>query len=131
MTNHKLFAAFRKQGIVDYNRSVLQTDTQMLTYFVRNGQKEAITIIVIDVQAMQWLYQKATFYRNCSHRTNDTASIDKGSISATVLTVADLHEQDSSAECVLAKFVNDDVGHFSRTDVTLMKSENRSARDAV
>ena len=73
----------------------------MLTYFVRNGQKEAISIVVIDVQAMQWLYQKATFYRprrNCSRGINDTASIDKGSISATVLTVADSHEKDSFAE---------------------------------
>ena len=95
--------------------------TQMLTYFVRNGQKEAVTIAVIDVQAMQRLYQKGTFYRNCSRRINDTASIDKGSISATVLTVADSHEKDSFAEYVLAKFVNDDVGNFCRTDVTLMK----------
>ena len=49
------------------------------------------------------------------------ASMDKGSISATVLTVADSHNQDSFAEYILAKFANEDVGNVCRTDATLMK----------
>ena len=47
--------------------------------------------------------------------------MDKDSISATVLTVADSHDQHSFAEYIVAKFANDDVGNICRTDVTLMK----------
>ena len=60
--------------------------------------------------------------RNSYIGISDAVSImDKGSISATVLTVAESQDQHSFAEFILAKFANDDVGNICRTDVTLMK----------
>ena len=42
--------------------------------------------------------------------------MDKGSISATVLTVVVSQDQDSFAEYILTKFTDDDVGNVCRTD---------------
>ena len=73
-----------------------------------------------SIKRCNGFYQKATFYRhklNCSRGIDDTDSMDKGSISTTVLAVVYSQDQDSFAEYILGKFANDDLGNFCRTDV--------------
>ena len=128
LTRQKLFAAFRKRGIVDHNRGVLQTersngaDVNLLCE--KSGSSKPSPSLLSMCKRCNGFYQKATFYRHklsCSRGIDDTASMDRGSIPASVLAVADSQDTDSFGEYILAKFANDDVGNFCRTDACLMK----------
>ena len=120
VTRQKLFAAFRKRGIVDYNHNVLQTESSngadVNLLCEKSGSSKPSPSLLSMCKRCNGFYQKATFYR---HKLSGSRGIDD-TASASVLAVADSQDHDSFGEYILAKFANDDVGNFCRTDACLM-----------
>ena len=103
---------------MDHNRGVLQTESSngadVNLQCEKSGSSKPSPSLLSMCKRCNGFYQKATIYRHklsCSRGTYDTVS---------VLAVADFQDHDSFGEYILAKFVNDDVGNFCRTDACLM-----------